>query len=293
VTAKEIVMPTKADSNVWFVTGSSSGFGRALVEEALSRGDRVVATARDVAALADLAARAPDRLFPVKLDVTRPDEARAAVAAALERFGRIDVLVNNAGFSIIGALEETSEDDLRTTMELMFFSAVRLTREVLPHMRERRSGTIVQITSMGGLTTGAGFGAYCAAKHALEGLSECLSLELAPHGVRVLLVEPGSFRTALFGQAFRRMPETETYAATSGAVRAWVAQTAGKQPGDPARAARAIADEVARAPKGEAAPLRLPLGADAVEAIRKKLAFIGTDVDRTEQVARATAFEGS
>jgi NAD(P)-dependent dehydrogenase (short-subunit alcohol dehydrogenase family) len=289
-------MPTKADSpesKVWFVTGSSSGFGRALVEEALSRGDRVVATARDVAALADLADRAPDRLFPVKLDVTRPAEARAAVASALGRWGHIDVLVNNAGFSIIGALEETSEDDLRTTMELMFFSAVRLTREVLPHMRERRTGTIVQITSMGGLTTGPGFGAYCAAKHALEGLSECLSLEVAPHGVRVLIVEPGSFRTALFGSAFRRMPETETYAATSGAVRAWVAETAGKQPGDPSRAARAIANEVARVPGSGNMALRLPLGGDAVDAIRKKLAFIGGDVDRAERVARGTNFEGS
>ena len=283
--------PIPASFKVWFVTGSSSGFGRALVEEALARGDAVVATARDIGALTDLVARAPARLLPVALDVTHPAEVRSAVAAALARFGRIDVLVNNAGFSIIGALEETSEDELHATMDVMFFAAVRLTREVVPHMRQRNSGTIVQITSMGGLTTAAGFGAYCAAKHALEGLSECLSLELAPHGVRVLIVEPGTFRTALFGQAFRRMPEMEAYAATAGAVRAWVAQTAGQQPGDPARAARAIADEVARGPGGEARPLRLPLGADAVDGIRQKLAFIGADVERTERVARATAFE--
>ena len=279
-------------SRVWFITGSSSGFGRAIAEEALERGDRVVATTRRTDALADLAARAPDRVLLATLDVTRPAEVRAAVASALERFGRIDVVVNNAGFSIIGAVEETSDDELRATMELMFFGAVAVTREVVPHMRERRSGTIVQITSMGGLTTAPGFGAYCAAKHALEGLSECLSLELAPHGVRVLVVEPGAFRTALFGSAFRRMPVMEAYATTVGPVRDWTASAAGQQVGDPALAARAIAAEVGRPASAVAElPLRLPLGADAVDGIRAKLTRIAADVDRTESAARATSFE--
>ncbi|MDY7233197.1 SDR family NAD(P)-dependent oxidoreductase [Hyalangium rubrum] len=278
-----------ASSKVWFVTGSSSGFGRAVVEEALRRGDQVVATARRPEALAELAATSPDRLHLAELDVTRPEQVRAAVASAISRFGRIDVLVNNAGFSILGAVEETGDDALRATMDLMFFAAVATTREVLPHMRARSSGTIVQITSVAGLTTAPGFGAYCAAKHALEGLSECLALEVKPLGIRVLVVEPGTFRTALFGTAFRRMPAMDAYGTTVGQLRSWVTQMNGEQAGDPAKAARAIVEVVAQ-PDNEL-PLRLPLGGDAVDLIRAKLAFIAADVDRTEAIARATAFD--
>ncbi|MFZ6183167.1 oxidoreductase [Nannocystis pusilla] len=279
--------PASETAKVWFITGSSSGFGRALVEEVLARGDSVVATARRPAVLADLAARAPDRVQLAELDVTRPEQVRAAVAAALARFGRIDVLVNNAGFSILGALEETDDDALRATMELMFFAAIATTREVLPHMRARRSGTIVQITSVGGITTAPGFGAYCAAKHALEAASESLAAEVEPHGVRVLVVEPGAFRTALFGPAFRHMPAMDAYAGTVGAMRSWVTQTHGEQGGDPARAARAIVDVVGRS----AVPLRLPLGGDAVDQIRAKLARIAADVDHAEALARSTDFD--
>ncbi len=268
-------------NKVWFVTGASSGFGRAIVEEALRRGDAVVAAARS-----KLDLPLNDRLHTVHLDVTKPADIEAAVASAIARFGRIDVLVNNAGYSILGAVEETSDAELRVAMETMFFGAVALTRAVLPAMRERKSGTIVQITSMGGLTTAPGFGAYCAAKHALEGLSECMSLELAPFGVRVLIVEPGAFRTALFGGAFRRMPENDAYTATVGGIRKWVTETDGKQPGDPEKAARAIVDTVG----SNAPPLRLPLGADAVDGIRQKLANVEADIARTESVARATAF---
>ena len=168
----------------------------------------------------------------------------------------------------------------------MFFGAVATTRALLPHMRERRSGTIVQITSVGGLVTAPGFGAYCAAKHALEAISESLAAELAPFGVRVLIVEPGAFRTALFGPAFRTMPAMEAYASTVGPTRAYASQSAGSQPGDPAKAAKAIVDAVfAGAPH-----LRLPLGADAVKSIREKLARVAMDVDGTEAVASATSF---
>lgn len=282
---------SSSTSRVWFVTGSSSGFGRAIVQEALRRGDRVVATARKPEALADLAAGAPERVLLAELDVTRPEQIQSAVAAALARFGRIDVLVNNAGFSIVGAVEETSDDQLRATMELMFFGAVATTKAVLPHMRERKSGTIVQITSVGGLTTAPGFGAYCAAKHALEGLSECLALEVKPFGIDVLVVEPGAFRTALFGAAFRRMPAMDAYAATVGPTRAFVSDVAGAQAGDPAKAAHAIAEVVSGRSSTTDRPLRLPLGADAVDLIRAKLSFIAADVDRTEGLARATAFD--
>jgi NAD(P)-dependent dehydrogenase (short-subunit alcohol dehydrogenase family) len=271
---------------VWFITGTSSGFGRCIALEALERGGRVVATARDPRTLDDLVGMAPERVLALGLDVTKREQIERAAAAANARFGAVDVLVNNAGFSIIGAVEETSEDDLRATMEPMFFGAVAMTRAFLPQMRERRTGTIVQITSVGGLITSPGFGAYCAAKHALEALSESLASELEPFGVKVLIVEPGAFRTQLFGPAFRSMPEHPAYATTVGGVRAWVASAADKQEGDPKKAARAITDAVAAG----APNLRLPLGADAVASIREKLARVTKDVDATENVASSTAF---
>jgi NAD(P)-dependent dehydrogenase (short-subunit alcohol dehydrogenase family) len=272
--------------NVWFITGTSSGFGQAIAEEVLVRGGRVVATARDPRALDDLVARAPDRVHAVRLDVTRPAEIQTAVAAAMQRFGTVDVLVNNAGFSIVGAVEETPDEALRSTFEPMFFGAVALTRALIPHMRGRKSGSIVQITSVGGFTTAPGFGAYCAAKHALEALSESLAAELAPFGVRVLIVEPGAFRTRLFGGAFRALPELPGYESTVGPIRAFAAESDGSQPGDPAKAARAIVDAVAAGTP----TLRLPLGADAIQSIRDKLAKVSADVDRNEATARATSF---
>jgi NAD(P)-dependent dehydrogenase (short-subunit alcohol dehydrogenase family) len=272
---------------VWFVTGTSSGFGRSIVLEAIARGERVAATARDPKALADLVALAPDRVLAVRLDVTKEADIHASIAAALERFGRVDILVNNAGVSVIGAVEETSDAELRATFEPMFFGAIALTRALLPHFRERKSGTIVQITSVGGITTAPGFGPYCAAKHALEAISESLAAELAPFGVRVLIVEPGAFRTSLFGSAFRTMPAMDAYAATVGAYRTWAATADGTQPGDPAKAATAIVNAV----QAGAPTLRLPLGADAVKSIREKLAQVAVDMDRNEVAAAATAFE--
>lgn len=276
-----------AAGKVWFVTGTSSGFGRSIAEEVIARGDRLVATARDPKVLADLVARAPERVLALRLDVTNAGQIEAAIREGLERFGQIDVLVNNAGYSVLGALEETTEEELRTAFETMFFGAVAATRSLLPHMRQRRSGTIVQITSVGGFTTAPGFGAYCAVKHGLEGLSECLAAEVAPFGIRVLIVEPGAFRTSLFGGAFRMLPEIDDYAPSVGPTRAYVTSSAGKQEGDPSKAARAIIDAV----NAGAPTLRLPLGADAVTLIRAKLASMTAEVDRTEAVAKATAFE--
>jgi NAD(P)-dependent dehydrogenase (short-subunit alcohol dehydrogenase family) len=274
-------------SKVWFITGASSGFGRALAEEVIGRGERVVVAARNVDAMRDLVDRAHDRVLALRLDVTKPDQIRASIARSNERFGDVDVLVNNAGYSMVGAVEETSEAELRTLMETMFFGAVALTRELLPRMRERKTGTIVQLTSVGGLTTAAGFGPYCAAKHALEGLSECLAKEVAPFGIRVLIVEPGAFRTSLFGSALRKMPPIDAYAPTVGPTRAFASGANGVQPGDPLKAAKAIADAVrAGSPR-----LRLQLGADAVEAIRGKLAEVSADVDANEALARATAID--
>ena len=274
------------ENKVWLVTGSSTGFGRSLVEDLVARGENVVATARDSRTLSDLVARAPERVLALSLDVTKRDEIASAVQSASERFGAIDVLVNNAGYSIVGAVEETSEAELRAAFEPMFFGAVAMTQAVLPGMRERRSGTIVQISSVGGFITAPGFGPYCAVKHALEAMSEALAAEVAPLGLRVLIVEPGAFRTRLFGSAFRSMPAMDAYRDTVGPTRAYAAQSEGKQPGDPAKAARAIIDTVnAGSPN-----LRLPLGADAVQSIRGKLSQVATDVDDTEAMASATAF---
>ncbi|RKH38092.1 oxidoreductase [Corallococcus sicarius] len=275
-----------AQGRVWFVTGSSSGFGRSIVEEALARGERVVATARDPRTLEDLVARAPDRVLAVRLDVTKADEVRSAVAAATERFGGIDVLVNNAGYTLLGAVEETSDEELRAAFEPLFFGAVAMTRAVLPQMRERRSGTLVQLTSVAGMTTYPGTGAYSAAKHALEALSEALAKEVGPLGVKVLIVEPGMFRTKLLGASYRALPAMAEYAPTVGLTRTFATQSNGTQPGDPVKAARAIVDAVlAGVPT-----LRLPLGPDAPDAIREKFAQVLSDVERTEQIARSTAF---
>jgi NAD(P)-dependent dehydrogenase (short-subunit alcohol dehydrogenase family) len=275
-----------SSNKVWFITGTSSGFGRSLAEEALRRGDKVVATARDPKSLQDLVSIAPDRVHALRLDVTKKEQSQTAIDEAIKQFGRIDVLVNNAGFSIVGAVEETSEEDLRATMETMFFGPAALMNAVLPQLRRQGSGTIVQISSVGGLITAPGFGPYCAAKHALEALSEALAAEVAPFGIRVLIVEPGAFRTQLFGSAFRVMPPMDIYEGTVGPTRNYTATSGGAQPGDPAKAARAIADAVAAG----APNLRLPLGADAVNSIRGKLDRVTADVNATEKVAIGTSF---
>jgi NAD(P)-dependent dehydrogenase (short-subunit alcohol dehydrogenase family) len=270
---------------VWFVTGSSSGFGRALVDAARARGDRVVATARRPETLAALEA---EDVLVLVLDVTRDDQIEPALDAAVERFGRIDVLVNNAGVGFVGALEEGSIADLRRVLETMFFGPAALTRAVIPRMRAQRSGTIVQISSMGGQVTAPGYSAYCAAKFALEGLSETVAAEVAPFGIRVLIVEPGSFRTDLLGRSLQAAAPMDVYEETVGATRTYIDREQGRQPGDPAKAAAAIVSAL----DASEPPLRLTLGADAVEAIRAKHERLRSDLDRWEAAARATAYEG-
>ena len=181
---------------VWLITGASSGFGRAIAEAALATGDTVVAAARRPEAVADLVAAAPDRVTALRLDVTDTDRIRDAVAEVIDRHGRVDVLVNNAGRGAIGAAEETSDSELRDLMDLHFFGPAALTRAVLPRMRERGTGAIVQMSSMGGRFTFPGVGAYSATKFALEGWSEALAKEVDRFGIRVLIVEPGAFRTS-------------------------------------------------------------------------------------------------
>jgi len=278
-------MTSPDSSRVWLITGSSSGFGLQIAQAALERGDRVVATARRPAALADLAASAPDRVHAVALDVTRADQIEAAVTAALERFGRIDVLVNNAGYGSVGAVEEIDMADLRELMDTMFFGAVALTKAVLPHMRARRSGAIVQISSMGGQLSPPGFGAYCSAKFALEAISESLAAEVEPYGIRVLIPEPGAFRTEFGGARLHRSRDSGLYVDTAGQNRDYMDSADGTQPGDPHKAAAAIVSALDEPD----APLRLALGDDAVDAIRAKHERLRADLDAWEHVSRATA----
>jgi NAD(P)-dependent dehydrogenase (short-subunit alcohol dehydrogenase family) len=279
-------MTSPDPSRVWLITGSSSGFGSAIARAALDRGDAVVATARRPESLDELVAVAPDRVLPVALDVSDPAQIAAAVAAARERFGRIDVLVNNAGHGSVGAVEEIAMDDLRSIMDTMFFGAVALTQAVLPHLRAQGSGAIVQVSSMGGQLSMPGFGAYCAAKFALEGLSEALAPEVGPLGIRVLIVEPGAFRTGFGGGRMHRSDPLPAYAETVGPTRAAVDAMDGSQPGDPDRAAAAILAAL----DADEPPLRLALGDDAVDAIRAKHEQLRADLEGWEAVSRGTAF---
>jgi NAD(P)-dependent dehydrogenase (short-subunit alcohol dehydrogenase family) len=273
-----------SDARVWFITGPTSGFGRALVDVVRGRGERVVAAARRPDAIADLVG---DDVLVVELDVTREEQIEPAFDAAAARFGRIDVLVNNAGVGFVGALEEMAIADLRSVMETMFFGPAALTRAVVSRMRAQGSGAIVQISSMGGQVTAAGYSAYCAAKFALEGLSEAVAAEVAPFGIRMLIVEPGSFRTGLLGRSLRAAPPSDAYAATVGATRAYIEREDGRQAGDPVRAAASILATLDAAEP----PLRLALGADAVDGIRAKHEALRGDLDRWEGVARATTFD--
>jgi NAD(P)-dependent dehydrogenase (short-subunit alcohol dehydrogenase family) len=271
---------------VWFITGASSGFGRALAEAAVTRGDSVVAAARSVEALDGLGPR--DRVEAIAMDVTDAEQRDAAVAEAVERFGRIDVLVNNAGRTQVGAVEETTDEELRALFELHFFAPAALTRAVLPHMRRQGSGTIVQMSSVGGQVTAPGFGAYCATKFALEGLTETLRDEVAAFGIHTLIVEPGAFRTGLFRRdaAYESaaMPE---YAETVGPTREYVRNNHGLQPGDPGKAA----DAILRALDQDDPPLRLVLGADAIGNIERRLRSVADELDAWRSVGEATAID--
>jgi NAD(P)-dependent dehydrogenase (short-subunit alcohol dehydrogenase family) len=274
-----------AATPAWFITGASSGFGLAFARYALDRGYNVVATARSVGMLDALAASAPGRILVHKLDITVPGDAEKAIAAAVARFGRIDVLINNAGYGIVGAVEETPEAELRAQLETNFFGAVSVTKAALPQLRAQREGAIVNISSLGGQLSFAGFGAYSASKFALEGLSEALAHEMAPFGIKVLIVEPGQFRTNLAGDAMRHMPILEAYRDVVGGTRAFARCMDGTQDGDPCKAAKAID----LALKAEKTPLRLPLGKDAVDSIRTHAEQLLADMKAWEAVALDTA----
>ncbi|OKJ72898.1 oxidoreductase [Streptomyces sp. CB02460] len=278
----------KAQGRVWLITGASSGFGRSIAEAALAAGDTVVATARRPEALDALVAAHPDRAVAVQLDVTDTARITDVVADTVLWYGRIDVLVNNAGMGLVGAVEETTDRELRDLMDLHFFGPAALVRAVLPHMRRNGSGAVVQMSSMGGRFTFPGVGGYSATKFALEGLSEALAAEVAPHGIKVLIVEPGSFRTGFAGGgALRQSAPLDAYADSVGPVRSGLPESDGKQEGDPAKAAAAILTALA----AEDTPLRLPLGNDATDAVLGALDASRAETLAWEKVSRSTGFD--
>ena len=278
-------MIPEVQGRVWFITGCSSGFGWELAVLALRRGERVVATARQPDSLVALARENPERCLVLPLDVTNREQIGAAVAEAEEHFGGIDVLVNNAGRGFMVSIEAAREEDVRAAFELNFFGLVALTQAVLPGMRHRRRGHVVNISSTGGLVGRAGSGFYAATKFAVEGLSEALAEEVAPYGIRVTVVEPSAFRTR-FATALR-LGSTEGYENTAGARSQQVVQGAGKQAGDPARAAQAIMTAV-DAPEP---PLHLVLGNAAVDVARTKFNSFLREIDNWESVSRGVDFD--
>ncbi len=278
---------TRHTGRVWLITGASSGFGRSLAEAVLATGDIVVAAARRIEPLDELIAAYPDRARAIALDVTDQQAASAAVADVVLWYGRIDVLVNNAGRGMIGAVEETTDRELRELMELHFFGPAALTRAVLPHLRAQRSGAIVQLTSMGGRMSFAGAGGYSSGKFALTGLTEALADEIAPFGIKVMLVEPGAFRTGFAGGALAQTTPLDAYADSVGAFRRALPDSDGKQPGDPAKAATAILAAL----DAEHTPLHLLLGNDAYDVVSERMQAMQRDMAAWEKVGRDVDFD--
>jgi NAD(P)-dependent dehydrogenase (short-subunit alcohol dehydrogenase family) len=260
--------PVKQSDRVWFVTGASSGFGRAIGRAVLDRGQRLVAATRDPEAVAQLVDRDPERAMARALDVTDAAASRAAFADAVARYGRLDVVVNNAGYGHVGAVEELTDGELREQLEVNLFGVINVTRAALPHLRRQRSGHLVQMSSVNGVEGLAGGGYYAASKFAIEGLSESLAEEVAPLGIRVTIVEPGPHRTRFASARSARWARPiADYADTVGRTRAVLDQLDGNQPGDPARAADAILAVV----ETDDPPLRLALGQMALDSIRARL----------------------
>ncbi|WP_421868399.1 oxidoreductase [Pararhizobium sp.] len=275
------------DKPVWFITGCSTGFGRQLAQQTLSLGYPTVVTARNPAQVEDLVAGNEDKALALQLDVTKPDEVEAAVQAALARFGRIDVLVNNAGIGYFGSVEESELDEVRRMFEINVWGLAAVTRAVLPAMRQQRSGTVVNISSIGGIRGGPAVGFYNATKFAVEGLSEALSLETAPLGIKVLLVEPSGFRTDWAGRSANEAPQTiDDYSGTAGKNAAGIRERNGKQPGDPERAVKAIIKAV----EAEKPPLRLLLGKAALAGGRGKIETLRRDFEAWADVTEAADF---
>lgn len=275
-------------NSVWMITGASRGLGRALAEEVLTAGYKVVLAARRPDEVGDLVVRAGDRAMAVALDVTDKRQVAAAVEEATARFGRVDVLVNNAGYGYLGAIEEGVDEDVRALFDTNLFGQIDVIKAILPGMRARRSGHIVNVSSIGGIVTYPGVGYYHMVKFGVEAMSDTLAKELWPLGIAVTVVAPGAFRTDFRGPHSIRQAATviDDYADTAGKTRAGTQAGHGKQPGDPVRGARAIIKAV----EAERPPVHLLIGGDALDQLRTKLADMRAETDAWEETTRSTDF---
>lgn len=273
---------------IWFITGISSGLGQALAESVMEEEDIVIGTFRDKAQAAAFNLANPESGYSVVLNITDEAQIQRVVEEVITKYGRIDVLVNNAGVGFVGAIEEASTEETRAVMEANFFGVLHLTQAVLPHMRAKGKGHIVQISSHGGLKAFAGFGIYNASKFALEGFSEALAQEVAPLGIKVSLVEPGPFRTSFAGNRLGMAKrEIADYTETAGAFRAKLKGVDGKQEGDPRKAAKAIIALV----NSENPSLRLPLGKTALMTIGMKLDSVRADLETHRETAESAVYD--
>ncbi|MFL6582434.1 MAG: oxidoreductase [Burkholderiales bacterium] len=278
---------TAAVAPVWFITGCSTGLGRELAQAVLNQGHRAAVTARDPASVRDIVANYPDTALALQLDVANYAQIEQAVAAAEKKFGRVDVLVNNAGYGYLAAVEEGEEAEIRAMFETNFFGLAALIRRVLPGMRTRAHGHIINISSVGGLLGNPSAGYYNATKFAVEGLSEALAKEVEPLGLRVTVIEPGPFRTDWAGRSLKKpRVAIAAYEATAGARRAQISGYSGKQPGDPARAAQAIM----RVVESPAPPMNLVLGKEGLKRVREKMDKFSNTLRTWEATTTAADF---
>ena len=283
-------MNEQNDSPVWFITGCSSGLGRALAQRVLARGHRLVATARRPESLTDLVASQPNRCRTLALDVTVAAQITPVVAQAAAAFGQLDVVVNNAGYGLVGAVEEVSDEQIARSFETNFFGALRVMRAALPFLRAQGHGHFVNISAAAAIANYPGFSIYGATKCALEGISESLAAEVRPLGLKVTIVQPGPFRTDFISRSLERAPDrVADYEASSGKFLRFLETMSGRQPGDPDKAADAIIATVA----SEHPPLRLVLGKYATEKARRKFSSAARELDAAAAAGLATDFEST
>lgn len=272
---------------IWFITGISSGLGQALAHTVIERGDFVVGTFRQQHQVDAFNATHAGKAFALKMDIANAESIHTGMSVLQEKFGCVDVLVNNAGYGLAGAIEETSIEETRAIFEANFFGTLIVTQQILPIMRQQRQGHIVQVSSHGGFHAFAGFGIYNASKFAVEGFSEALAKEVAPLDITVIIAEPGPFRTQFAGNNFALAHTTiEDYGDTAGVFRQRIKGVDGKQEGDPTKAAEAIYDRV----YSENTALRLPLGKIAIQTITTKITSVQNDIEQYRETAESVVF---
>ena len=276
------------ENQVWFITGVSSGIGNAIATQALQAGTSVVGTVRHENQVSEFEKLSPENAIAVKMDIAHPEQIKSGIQAAIDKFGKIDVLVNNAGYGIVGALEETSDEEARRLFNTNFFGTFEVTKAVLPIMRQQRSGRIITLSAIAGFTGFPGFALYGASKFAIEGLHESLAKEVQPLNIKVTLITAGVFRTRFAGSSLQFTEKViDDYAETAGRFRGHISQLDGNQPNDPIKAAHAIL-EIAEA---ENPPTRLILGEDAVKWANEKIQHIQEELTSWETLSCSTKIE--